>query len=115
MPLTATDRLRDYLGEKIPLGGSDADTLFTDDEVQDILLNTPDNPGQNLYLCAAEGWRRKASILASLVTSQTGGSQRQMSDLHERALAEEERYRELAAGRRTPRVGRITRPGTTIY
>lgn len=53
------DRLRRLLDERIPPGGSDADTRIPDAELDEILAEAP-----NLYLAAAEGWRRKAAMVA---------------------------------------------------
>lgn len=53
------ERLRRLLDERIPPGGSDADTRFPDAELDEILAEAA-----NLYLAAAEGWRRKAAMVA---------------------------------------------------
>lgn len=49
------EQLRGLLDEQIPEGGSDADTLFTDAEI-DALLRAY----QDLNLAAAQGWSQKA-------------------------------------------------------
>lgn len=49
-------RLRKYLHEIIPIGGSDTDTNFTDDEIEELLQSV-----DNIYLAAAQGWRLKAT------------------------------------------------------
>lgn len=113
-----TDRLRAYVGERIPITGTDQDTLFTADEVTDLLTNfqgpfagTP----QGLYLAAAEGWERKASYYADQADHEQGGSRDSLSQLNKQALVEATRYRNLAYQRNVPRIGRIVRPGTTTY
>lgn len=53
------ERLRRLLDERIPTGGSDTDTRFPDDELDEILADAV-----NLHLAAAEGWRRKAAVIA---------------------------------------------------
>lgn len=74
---TPSDMLRSRLGERIPIGGTDADTMFTNAEILDLLSYT--NPER-------EGWRRKAAEFASLVDTTEGTSKRAMSDLHKQAL-----------------------------
>lgn len=82
MPTTDVTRLRRKLGENIPAGGSDADTMFTNVEVQALL----DDSGSDVTKAALEGWRAKAAEYSNLVNVSEGNSQRQMSDLHKHAL-----------------------------
>lgn len=49
-------RLRKYLHEIIPVGGSDTDTNFTDGEIEELLQSV-----DNIYSAAAQGWRLKAT------------------------------------------------------
>lgn len=109
-------RLRSYLGEVIAEGETDADTMFSDEEIADILTfkGTSKNLSINLYLAAAEGWERKAARVANLITVQDGGSSRAMSDLHDHAIKEAERFMAMGLGRDFTRIGKIVRPGTTI-
>lgn len=114
--MDAPTRLRAYVGERIPVGGSDTDTLFTTDEINDLMINfqgpfagTP----EGLYLAAAEGWERKASYYADQADHEQGGSKDMLSQLNTKAIAEADRYRSLAYDRRIPRIGKISRPGTT--
>lgn len=83
MALTDDDRLRSMLGEEIPADGSEADTLFTDEKVSDLLTAA----GGDLTLAAVAGWRIKAANYANLVNVTEGNSMRAMSDLHKNALA----------------------------
>jgi hypothetical protein len=57
MTLDAADlrRLRSWIAERIPEGGSEADTAFTDQELIEIAEGY-----DNLYNVAAEAWRLKA-------------------------------------------------------
>lgn len=114
--MNAPDRLRAYLGETIPQGGSDADTLFTDAAIEDIISVAPTfrTTQRSLWAAAAEGWDRKAGLFAEMVDNQTGGTNRLNSQMYDHAVKEAERYRQLAYGRRTASTGRIVRPGTTI-
>ena len=100
--ITNEQRLRKLLGESIPTGGTAADTLFSDDEIADLLTRhvEPEN-------CLAEGWGMKAAALADLVTTVEGSSQRKLSDLHDHAMAQVKFYGGGFNGR--TRVGSITR------
>lgn len=116
--MNTTDRLRAYVGERIPLNGSDQDTLFTVDEIDDLLTNFQGpfaGMPQGLYLAAAEGWERKASFFADQADHEQGGSKDSLSQLQKNAKDEADRYRTLAYQRNVPRVGKIVRPGTTTY
>lgn len=112
-----SDRLRAYLGERIPQGGSDDDTLFAADEIEDLINNFqyPLVGNEGLYLAAAEGWERKASYYANMADHEQGGAKDALSQLKQNATSQADRYRSLAYDRRTPRVGKIVRPGTTAY
>jgi hypothetical protein len=79
---TNPERVRDLLGEQIPLGGHASDTMFTDEKIADLLLQA----GDNVEAAVAEGWRIKAANYADLVDTAEGTSKRSMSDLHEHAL-----------------------------
>ena len=83
----ATDRIRQLLGEEIPIGGSDTDTLFLDGQIDDLLVTEG-----SVDAAVAEGWRIKAAKLATLVDTAEGTSKRAMSDLHKNALAMFESY-----------------------
>lgn len=64
------------------MGGSDTDTLFTDEQIDALLLDQG-----SVDAAVAEGWRIKAAKFASLVDVQEGTSKRAMSDMHKNALA----------------------------
>lgn len=109
MPLTDDERLRGLLGEDVPPGGDAGDTLFTDLEIETLLL---DHPG-NLDRAAYEGWRIKAARLANLVDTTEGNSQRKFSDLLDNANDMIRMYFRSSNGptEGRSRVGRIRRPG----
>lgn len=111
--LDPTVTLRAYLNERIPPEGTPADTMFSDIEINDIL--TFQGAESNLYFAAAEGWTRKMAAYADLVTVGQSGATRNMSDLRQHAQDMAEYYRELAQSRRSTKVGRIVRAGTTVY
>jgi hypothetical protein len=81
MAMTEEERLRAFLGESIPSGGSASDTLFTSDQIEDLLTRygSPE-------VARREGWELKAAALATLVTTVEGSSQRKLSDAHKAAL-----------------------------
>lgn len=107
MAATEADRLRALLGERKPPGGSESDTLFTDDQIGDLLVAA----GDNLERAAFEGWRIKQAEFANMVDTTEGNSQRKMSDLREHAESMVKLYGRAAGGNtegRT-RIGRIVR------
>lgn len=107
--LLPQDDLRLKLNESIPEGGTEADTRFTDEQIQSFL----DQVGSNPYRAAYVGWMAKAAIYADLITVNEGNALRQMSDLHNHALAMAKLYASqgsaATAGRTT--IGRIRRTG----
>jgi hypothetical protein len=89
-----SDVLRQHLGERIPAGGTDADTFFSDDEITE-LLNTADS---EILVAAAEGWLMKASEYAALVNVSEGGGRQDLSDMHKHAMELAKHYQELSGG-----------------
>lgn len=107
MAATEADRLRALLGERKPPGGSDTETLFSDAQIEDLLVAA----ANNLERAAYEGWRIKQAEFANLVDTTEGNSQRKMSDLQEHAESMVKLYGRAAGGNtegRT-RIGRIVR------
>jgi len=83
MAVTESERLRAFLGEVIPTGGAASDTLFTEDQVTD-LLERHGSP----EAARREGLELKAAALANLVTTVEGSSTRKLSDAHRAVLAQ---------------------------
>ena len=79
---TNPERVRDLLGEDIPEGGVESDTMFTNAKITDLLAQANDD----VNAAVAEGWRIKAAKYADLVDTSEGTSKRAMSDLHTHAL-----------------------------
>lgn len=79
---TSAEIVREQLGESIPPGGTEADTNFTDDQIDDFLTRHDGD----VDAATLSGWRAKAGMYAHLVDTQEGTSKRAMSDLHEHAL-----------------------------
>lgn len=89
-----SDVLRQHLGERIPAGGTDADTFFSHAEINQLLADA----GDNVVVAAYQGWLAKASEYANLVNTSEGGSRVDMSDLHKHALEMVKHYREISGG-----------------
>ncbi len=108
MAVSDDERLRKLLGEEIPDGGSETDTLFSDEQITDLLTR---NGGVEESL--GEGWAMKAAALATLVTTVEGSSTRKLSDAYDHALAQVKLYTDggtsvVSSGR--AKLGRIVRP-----
>lgn len=106
MALTDLQRLRSLVGEDIPPGGTGADTLFSDAELQEYIASTP-----NLDRAAYEAWRAKAARLANLVDTTEGNSQKKYSQLHDNAIEMIKLFSRSASGptEGRTRVGKIHR------
>lgn len=74
--------LRIYLGETVPEGGSDIDTMFTDEEIDTFLTSTGSSEE-----AAALGWNAKAASLSHLVDMAEGSSRRSLRQRWENAMA----------------------------
>lgn len=110
MALTDADRLRMLLGETIPAGGDDSDTLFTDAEIEEFLtINTATG---DMDRSAYEGWRVKAARLSNLVDTTEGNAQRKMSQALTNAQQMVKLYQRSSSGptEGRARVGTIKRP-----
>lgn len=107
MALEESDRLRQLLGEQVPDGGSVADTLFSDDEIEDLL----ERGGGDAERAAYEGWRVKAAKLSSLVDNTEGNVQRKFSQLLTNANIMMKNYSRSSAGptEGRTRIGQIKR------
>ena len=81
MAISKATQLRQLLGEVVPEGGTDEDTLFTDETIQQLLTDNPDNIERAAY----EGWKIKAAHFANLVDVTDGNASRAMSDLMDNA------------------------------
>jgi hypothetical protein len=103
MAMTDTERLRALLGETIPVGGSASDTLFSEDQVDDLLTRHG-----SVEAAESEGWRQKAAALATLVDTTEGSSTRKHSAAHKAALAQVRTANTTAGGRGT-RIHQIER------
>lgn len=108
MALTADHKLRALLGESIPDGGTAADTLFSDEEIETLLADANDDLDRAAY----EGWRQKAASLANLVNVTDGNASREMGKLLDNAEKMVRIYLRSSSGptEGRTRIGRIVRP-----
>lgn len=91
-------RLRRFINERIPQDGSEYDTRFTDDDLDDLIEGAAD-----IYSAAAEGWIIKAGMyqeeMGELEATRSGQEQYQRVSLQERleyARSMYELYNDLA-------------------
>lgn len=107
MNRTPAQLLRGLLGEAIPSGGTEADTMFTNLEIDDFL----EIGDQRVEAAAYYGWREKAANYAALVNVNEGNSAREMSDLHRQAMRMINIYEAYvpAPSKGRARIGRIVR------
>lgn len=94
------------LGEPIPEGGTESDTLITDAQLTDWITDLP-----SLNAVLLRGWEVKRAHFASLVNVVDGASSREFEVLFERASQMVKTYSIAAEGPRSgrARVGRIVR------
>lgn len=107
MALSDAERVRQLLGEVKDVDGDASTTLFTDEEIDGLLIEA----GDNVERAAFEGWRAKAAKFANLVDVTEGNASRAMSDLHTHALDMVKLYARSTAGptEGRTRIGRIVR------
>jgi hypothetical protein len=104
---SSADQLRALLGESIPVGGTAADTMFSDDEIDDFLeLGFSD-----VRAAAYHGWIEKAANYVALVNVNEGNAARELGELLGHALRMSDRYVGYVEtpSRGRARMGRIVR------
>jgi len=82
------DRTRALVGESIPVGGTAANTMFSDEDIADFL----EAGGNDPFAAAYWGWMEKAANYANLVNVNEGNAARELSDLHRQAIRMADRY-----------------------
>lgn len=92
MALTDAERLRQMLGESVPDGATDKDTLFSDEEIDDFLER-----GTSLDHSAYLGWVAKAADFANMANTQEGQTRLDLGGLSAHAN-ERIKHFEAAAG-----------------
>lgn len=107
MNRTDAERVRALIGESIPSGGTDADTMFTDEEIEDFLELGFDDVNAAAY----HGWLEKAANYAKMVNVNEGNAARELGELHRQALRMAERFIGYVTtpSRGRARIGRISR------
>jgi len=92
-------KLRKLLDERIPEGGSDADTRFSDADIDELLIDAT-----NIYEAAAAGWTIKAGMfqrelgqIESYAVGQERYDMRKLQDMVNYALKMAETYSRMAA------------------
>lgn len=90
------DRLRKMLNEVVPTGGTEADTNFTDAEL-DNLLN---DAAENIYLATSFGWTLKAGLLKDRVEKYKVGQESYdkttLKDMADHALKMARQYADMS-------------------
>ena len=92
-------KLRKLLDERIPEGGSDTDTRFSDTDLDELLVEAT-----NIYEAAATGWTMKAAMfqrelgqIESYSVGQERYDMRKLQDMVNYALKMAETYSRMAA------------------
>lgn len=104
---TDSERVRALIGQPIPLGKADTDTMFSNEEILDML----EEGNGDVNAAAYYGWRETAANYVALVNVNEGNAAREMSDLHRQALRMMDRYVGYVEtpSRGRARMGRIVR------
>ncbi len=105
-------KLRKLLDERIPEGGSDADTRFTDADIDELLIETA-----NIYEAAATGWTMKAAMfqrelgqIESYAVGQERYDMRKLKDMLDYALKMADTYSRMATSGMGSMILRIQPP-----
>lgn len=107
MAFTPEEQLRLLLDEPIPEGGLADDTLFSEQDITNLLALGDGDVERAAY----EGWRMKAAKYSGLVDVTEGNASRSMSDLADGALAMMKLYERSRSGptEGRTRIGKIVR------
>lgn len=94
-------KLRKLLDERIPEGGSDTDTRFSDTDLDELLVEAT-----NIYEAAATGWTMKAAMfqrelgqIESYSVGQERYDMRKLQDMVDYALKMAETYSRMVTSR----------------
>jgi len=105
-------KLRKLLDERIPEGGSDADTRFSNDEIDELLIEAT-----NIYGAATAGWTLKAGMfqrelgqVESYSVGQERYDMRKLQDMIDYALRMAETYSSIAASSMGSMILKFTPP-----
>lgn len=105
--MTSEERLRMLLGEQIPHDGTEADTMFTDKEIEDLLELGFGVPEAGAY----HGWLAKMANYANLANVNEGNAARELGELHKAAQRMVNQFSGYvnSPSRGRARIGKITR------
>jgi len=105
-------KLRKLLDERIPEGGSDADTRFSDVDMDELLIEAAD-----IYEAAAAGWTLKAGMfqrelgqIESYSVGQERYDMRKLQDMVNYALKMAETYNRIVASRKSSMILKFKPP-----
>ena len=105
-------KLRKLLDERIPEGGSDADTRFSDADMDELLIEAAD-----IYEAAAAGWTLKAGMfqrelgqIESYSVGQERYDMRKLQDMVNYALKMAETYNRIVASRKSSMILKFKPP-----
>jgi hypothetical protein len=111
--LADIDRLRLYIADRIPDGGTDDEAFFSDLILDDVLERQGD-----VYAAASECWAIKQAYYADMVDLSDTTMSRAYSDLHRHASEMVVYYTAIApstaSGSRRATVSSIVRPPATV-
>ena len=79
--------LRLRIGERVPLGGSAADTMFSDEEILSVFNSASDVDQATMLL-----WQHKAAEFASQIDRSESGSEVRLSQLFKNAQTQADRW-----------------------
>ncbi|SFH21307.1 hypothetical protein SAMN05660649_04269 [Desulfotomaculum arcticum] len=108
-------RLRKYLNEIIPAGGTETDTRFLESELDELLTEA-----ENVYQAAGKGWIIKASLLQGDIESYSVGQEKydltSLKDQLAHAITMANQYTSLGTSATNGKVSsgvilKLTKPG----
>lgn len=107
-PEEQVTELRVMLGESISADGTEADSMFTSEQLGKWITVS----SENLNIAAVKGWQAKMANFAGLVNVTDGAASREFSDLMDHAEVMVKMYSKLSLGPTAgrSRVGKIVRP-----
>lgn len=97
------DRLRRMIGERIPVGKTDDDTFFTDEEIGDMLVQA----SGDFNRAAMFGWLAKMAEFAKLIDRNTSGADLPLSQMYKNAESMFKHYAKLVGEDAAYIMGRV--------
>jgi hypothetical protein len=100
---TAEDKLRRALGDRLPIAGDDASAFFTDQDINDLLVESAGDLSHAAFL----GWTARMAEYAKFVDIDESGSNRKLSQLLKNAILMVNHYGGLVGADTQAVVGRV--------